>query len=146
MTMRPLTERDLETLDDLISGYDQSLKYADETERYGIAPLDFGGSNGSHHSSTATKLAKHGLVDQRKRGAPWGDNRSTGYRGSKVYRPTEAGRNALGAWRTLQRGEIMANLGSTSKYGHSVPKTGYRPITEDEKATLRLVCHLEMPK
>jgi hypothetical protein len=92
--VKPLTDRDMETLGELIAGYDNLAKFG----RDGVAPLDFGGGNGSHHGATATKLAKRGLADHRQRGAPWGDTRTTGARGSKVYKPTEAGRKAFEEW------------------------------------------------
>lgn len=146
--MKPLTDRDLDVLDDLIGGYDNHVRVMGdewiEKDRDGIAPLDFGGSNGSHHGKTATKLVKHGFVEHRKRGAPWGDNRSTGYRGSKVYRPTEAGRAAISAWKTLKKGSVIGSGGLVRKFGHMVPST-QRPLTGAEKTELRLKCHLEMP-
>lgn len=43
-------------------------------------PMDFGGSNGSHHSSTATALARKGLVHRWKYG---------GYKGACWYRATD---------------------------------------------------------
>lgn len=142
--MRPLTERDLETLAELVyARYESTMKHYYEG---GSAPLDFGGSNGSHHGKTATKLVKHGFVEHRKRGHEWGDVRTTGARGSKVYRATEAGRDAIEAWETLMKGQVMANLGSTIKYGRSVPKTGYRDLTDAERTELRRKCHLEMPE
>lgn len=98
MAQRPLTERDMETLNELVAGYDNAVKLG----REGVAPLDFGGRNGSHHGATATKLAAHGLVDHRKRGCDWG-KAPTAIRGSKVYRPTEAGRVALLAWREARK-------------------------------------------
>lgn len=92
--MKPLTERDMETLNELAFAYDQALKRGFD----GVAPLDFGGSNGSHHGATATKLVRRGLVEHRKRGWQWGQA-PTAFRGSKVYRPTPAGREAVLAWR-----------------------------------------------
>jgi hypothetical protein len=57
--------------------------------------LAFGGSNGSHHSATATALAKRGLVDRLK------GNRLNFFqsrtKGSCYYRITEAGIAALAA-------------------------------------------------
>lgn len=32
-------------------------------------PMDFGGHDGSHHSATATRLARRGLVSRRDRGS-----------------------------------------------------------------------------
>ena len=50
--------------------------------------LDLGGSNGSHHSGTASALAKRGLIDHRKLGCEWGSS-PTRWRGSKEYRANE---------------------------------------------------------
>lgn len=52
--------------------------------------MDFGGYNGSHHSATATRLARKGLVDRRKLPGPGG-------RGSCSYKITKAGLAALKA-------------------------------------------------
>jgi hypothetical protein len=68
-----------------------------------LRPLDVGGSNGSHHSPTLGALAKKGLVQWKWRGWPDpadGENSGPGretQRGAKVYRITEAGREALKA-------------------------------------------------
>jgi hypothetical protein len=88
----------METLGELIAAADSYIKRGENGER-GFAPIDFGGSNGSHHGATATKLAARGLVDQKKRGYSWGSSPARWYRGSKVYRPTLAGREAHDAWR-----------------------------------------------
>lgn len=84
-----LSEIDHERLGDLISGHDNSLRVTGES---GVAPLDCGGSNGSDHSYRLTKLVKMGLAEHRKRGCPWGKYPTRGYRGSKLYRPTDLGR------------------------------------------------------
>ena len=55
-----------------------------------IKPMDVGGSNGSHHSYTLTKLVRLGLADHRKAGCDWGVA-PTRYRGSKAYRPSDLG-------------------------------------------------------
>jgi hypothetical protein len=136
----PLTERDLELLNELVG-----MRFESRTKDYyegGVAPIDFGGSNGSHHGKTATKLAAHGFVDQRMRGHPWGDLRTTGARGSKVYRASEAGRDAIYAWRKLKRTQEPAY---TRKWGHTIPNTQRLKATEEEIAEWRRVCHLEMP-
>jgi hypothetical protein len=135
-----LTERDLETLDDLAGACDNLAKYG----RDGAAPLDFGGSNGSHHGKTATKLADHGLAEHRKRGYAWGVSPSRGYRGSKVYRPTAAGREVRDAWRKLRSGKVLVSEGTTIRYGRPIPKTGYRDLTDDERHQLRRDCRLEV--
>lgn len=90
MTRHKITERDLETLCELIAAFDNAAKYG----RIGVAPLDFGGSNGSHHGATATKLVSRGLVEHKKRGWEWGQA-PTAIRGSKLYRPTPAGREVV---------------------------------------------------
>lgn len=84
--------RDLEVLADLIGAYDSKAKWADEVNE-GVAPLDCGGMDGSDHSYRLSKLAKHGLAEQRYRGLGWGERpRRSIWRGSKLYRPTAAGR------------------------------------------------------
>lgn len=64
--MKPITERDIEVLKDVVST-------ADDWQRVGIndrwmMPLDLGGTNGSHHSYTLHKLAARGLIDMKKYG------------------------------------------------------------------------------
>lgn len=105
----PLTARDMETLGELIAAQDQHRDYyrrigrgQDEADQHGFAPLDFGGRNGSHHGVTATKLAKRGLVEMRKRGFSWG-KAPTSFRGSKQYRPTDKGRELYTVWREAKR-------------------------------------------
>lgn len=60
-------------------------------------PMEFGGTNGSHHSGTATALAKRGLVDRLKVG--YGPSQFNAFnsraKGSCHYRITEVGRAAL---------------------------------------------------
>ena len=53
------------------------------------SPMYFGGTDGSHHSVTAARLTKMGLVERDKLGI--------GARGSYRYRITEAGLAALSA-------------------------------------------------
>lgn len=48
-----------------------------------VRPMDVGGRNSSHHSHTLAALARKGLVEERVR--------SSGWRGSKLYRITVAG-------------------------------------------------------
>lgn len=80
-----LTERDLEILCGLSAGG-------------WLRPLDLGGTDGSHHSATLTKLARKGMAQFKQRGAinpPAGENgRRQGIfgRGSLVYRITDVGR------------------------------------------------------
>lgn len=59
----------------------------------GVAPLMFGGSNGSHHSNTARKLCDQPepLVERRFRGGEWGGKKRYASRGSCVYRLTPLG-------------------------------------------------------
>lgn len=64
-------------------------------------PLDVGASSNSHHSDTLNRLAKKGLVQFKQRGErnpPEGENGKSGHkgvRGSKCYRITPLGREAL---------------------------------------------------
>ena len=85
-----LTDDEREVLTDLRWLADT---YADDDA--GFAPLRFGGSNGSHHGATATKLAKRGLVKRRYRGYGWGEPKRLRHRGSCLYAITDAGREAL---------------------------------------------------
>jgi hypothetical protein len=96
--LKPLTDRDWEVLETLV--YMRYESGAKQFHEGGSAPLDFGGSNGSHHGKTALKLTKHGYVEAKKRGAAnWGDLKTRGARGSNVYRATPAGREAILAHR-----------------------------------------------
>ncbi|MEL6095863.1 hypothetical protein AAGG42_08230 [Stenotrophomonas maltophilia] len=66
-----------------------------------FTPMEFGGCNGSHHSGTATTLAKRGLVDRLKCKS-WGGGTQLNVfagssKGSCHYRITDAGRAALRA-------------------------------------------------
>lgn len=70
----------------------------DGSETRAFAPLDFGGSNGSHHSATATALAKRGLVLRIKHVwfSPLQVNRfNSRAKGSCHYVLTDAGRAVL---------------------------------------------------
>lgn len=60
----------------------------------GVAPMWFGGSNGSHHGATAAALCKTDppLVERKFRGGTWGGKAVFAARGSCVYRLTEAGK------------------------------------------------------
>jgi hypothetical protein len=76
--MRPLTERQLDVLETLASIKDRPSRnsrnltnpefFEEEVRGYWAAPMDFGGSDGSHHSATARALAKRGLIDRYKNG------------------------------------------------------------------------------
>jgi hypothetical protein len=64
--MRPLSERDLETLDNLESATNHGIE---ENWREGLVRvMDFGGTNGSHHGATLCKLAKRGFAEQGEQG------------------------------------------------------------------------------
>jgi hypothetical protein len=93
----PLTDRDMETLGELIACQDSAARHGWDVNR-GWAPLDFGGSNGSHHGATATKLVARGLAEHKKRGYEWGQAPRRNYRGSKLYRPTTEGRELFAVW------------------------------------------------
>jgi hypothetical protein len=143
--VRPLTERDLEVLETLV--YMRYESGARDLYEGDTAPLDFGGSNRSHHGKTASKLVDHGFVEHRRLGmSEWHqENRHFGRggnRGSKVYRATETGREAIMAHRKLKQG--FTSAGTERKWGHTIPAT--RRLTDAEKYELRLKCHLEMPK
>ena len=64
--------------------------FAPEVRGYWYAPIDFGGTNGSHHSGTATQLAKLGLIDRYKGGKV--NFFQSRYKGSCGYRINDAGR------------------------------------------------------
>jgi hypothetical protein len=91
--MTKFTERDREVLGDLVFAYDQHCRINPAYAERGLSPLDCGGSNGSDHSYRLTKLVRLGYAEHRKF-AEWG-KASTKFRGSKKYRPTIAGREAL---------------------------------------------------
>lgn len=62
-------------------------------------PMEFGGSSGSHHSATATALAKRGLVDRLKVVSWGGGSQLNVFKGSAKgschYRITDAGKEVL---------------------------------------------------
>ena len=69
--------------------------FPEEARGLWATPQDFGGTDGSHHSATATQLAKKGLVDRYKGGRiNFFQSRS---KGSCLYRINEAGRAFLAA-------------------------------------------------
>ena len=88
--MKPLTERDVETLRELRAASDDAIKLDTREMRCDgwVQPLDCGGSNGSHHSHTLAKLAKRDLAERHK----WGGRRD---KGSCLYRINDAGRQFL---------------------------------------------------
>ncbi len=62
-----------------------------------LAPIDFGGGNGSHHGITARRMADaYGWTEWRYRGCEPGQ-KTTGARGSCLYRITPKGLEALAA-------------------------------------------------
>lgn len=97
MTLPKLTVRDHEILSSLVWAYDHAARFGWRESMGvvwdGVSPLDCGGSDGSDHSYRLSKLVKLGLAEHRK-GSVWGQA-STRVRGSKKYRPTEAGRALL---------------------------------------------------
>lgn len=60
-----------------------------------FAPIDFGGSNDSHHSHTATALGKYGLVDRYKYSTGHLNNFNSRVKGACVYALTDAGRKLV---------------------------------------------------
>lgn len=106
--VQPLTERDIDTLNELAPLWrDDPIKWH--------TTMEVGGTNGSHHSGTLAKLAKRGLVDFCQRGhgnmPELHNKRFRGRRGSKQYRLSEAGYAFLLAhretWRTREEGEAF---------------------------------------
>lgn len=102
MADRKLTKNQLDVLVEL-NGCDQ-MKYGgriwtlpDGSKARLFMPMDFGGRSGSHHSGTATALAKRGLVDRLKVG--WGPSQLNFFKGRQKgschYRITDAGRAAM---------------------------------------------------
>lgn len=85
--LRPLTERDIETLGDLRAATDNYIRLDNYRDGW-VMPMDCGGWNGSHHSYTLHKLAKRGLCDRMKLGGPH-------EKGSCRYRINAAGRRLL---------------------------------------------------
>ena len=90
MTKIP-TELETEVLSEL----DFLRRYDPERAERGVAPMQFGGSNGSHHGGTATRMVAKGWVDRRYRGYDWGEPMRFRARGSCAYRITPAGVIAL---------------------------------------------------
>lgn len=85
--MKPLTERDIDTLDCLKGATDNHIKLDNYRDGW-VMPMDCGGFNGSHHSYTLHKLAGRGLCDRKK----YGNRRE---KGSCRYRVNDAGREFL---------------------------------------------------
>lgn len=77
MTQERITDRDLETLNELEAA---SNSHAASGFRRGwCRPMDCGGSNGSHHSKTLAKLVRLGFaISNREPGKPIGGNQRPG--------------------------------------------------------------------
>jgi len=95
-----LTDRELDVLRELEwlhERHDQCNRnfMIDGVMTHWGTPQYFGGSNGSHHSATATALAKKGLVDRYKGGRI--NFFESHIKGSCYYRITKAGLDALRA-------------------------------------------------
>jgi len=101
--MTKLTNRQIEVLREL-EGCEQS-KYAGRRfnlpdGRQGVrmfTPMEFGGTSCSHHSATATTLAKMGLVDRYKYTYQELNTFNSRAKGACVYALTDAGRTAIAA-------------------------------------------------
>jgi hypothetical protein len=87
---KPLTERDIDTLGALRAASDDAIKHDPREMRSQgwVMPMDCGGFNGSHHSYTLSKLARHGYAERYK----FGGKRE---KGSCRYRINDAGRKFL---------------------------------------------------
>jgi hypothetical protein len=105
MPVKPLTERDYETMGDLrassLSHIQLYAKMDSDSTRPAasgfVKPLDIGGGNGSHHSATLKKLARRGLVEVY--GARMKDpGRSKWWKAGCHYRLTELGEETLAEW------------------------------------------------
>lgn len=85
----------LAALADLIKG--------DTSPSMGHAPMEFGGSGNSHHSTTAKRMIGRLWVERRYRGQDWGAALVGAARGSCLYRITPAGLRALANHRASRR-------------------------------------------
>lgn len=72
-----------------------------------LRPMDFGGSNGSHHGVTARRMEKQGWVEWRYCGHEPGEKLRHMKRGSCLYRITAKGAQALVNHR-ISRGMVGA--------------------------------------
>jgi hypothetical protein len=109
---KPLTEKQvevLEALEWLKSRPGQCSRQGVCSERHGIeksawaTPMDFGGTNGSHHSGTAKKLAQLGLVDRYNYHTDRLNHFTGRAKGACVYRITDAGLFALAEFRDSRK-------------------------------------------
>lgn len=80
--LRPLTERDRDVLAGLAAA-----KLVAPAWKGWLTPMFFGGGDATHHSATAARLCRRGLVERKQRGGWIGT--------SYFYRITAAGRKAL---------------------------------------------------
>lgn len=79
---RPLTENQMEVIQQF------------GTETRWLRPLDLGGRDGSNHSAVLAQLVRRGLVESKVR--------SSGVRGSRLYRITPAGAGLLADGRNVR--------------------------------------------
>lgn len=95
-----LTDNQLEVLRDLASLHKNPRQCSRQgicSARNGIeksawaTPMDFGGTNGSHHSATAKRLAQLGLVDRYNYCTDRLNHFTGKAKGACVYRITAAG-------------------------------------------------------
>lgn len=102
--MAKLTENQIDVLRelaDLRERPSQCSRQGIRSERHGIeksawaTPQDFGGTNGSHHSATAKRLAQLGLVDRYNYHHDRLNHFTGKAKGACVYRITDAGIAAL---------------------------------------------------
>ena len=86
--MRPLTEIQIDVLGAL-AAFHRNMAKLPGWENHGARPLDLGGSNGSHHSTTLRALVQKGLVHRDR------EARRNGTRPGCLYWITPAGVDAL---------------------------------------------------
>lgn len=93
-----LNARQVDVLRDLRSLRDRPLQcsrnlsgemFPEEVRGHWAAPMDFGGTDGSHHSTTARRLAQLGLIDRYKNGKV--NTFNSRNKGSCCYRINEYG-------------------------------------------------------
>ena len=76
----------------------------------GFRPMDIGGYDGSSHSAALSQLVRKGLVESRVR--------STGVRGSKLYRLTAAGYDYACPRHGPDCRDIPDDMGNYCLFGH----------------------------
>ncbi len=94
--LKPLTERDIDTLQELVRVAADWKRQGFDAERK-LMPMDIGGTNGSHHSATLHKLHSRGFCVMIK----YGNRRA---KGSCRYWSNEAGIAHLRSLQQLPRG------------------------------------------